>query len=90
MSILSIFNIVIALLSILSCVLVWRIYKLTNSKSMLFFVLAIFWGALFRIIVAIYEFFPETISVTVAIGGFWVFFPIGMFGLLHTLKRFYK
>lgn len=90
MGISSVFSILIALLSILSCVLVWKVYRLTNSKSILFFLLAVSWGAFFRILLAIYEFLPESISVTIAIGGFWVFFPIGMWGLLHTLKRFYK
>lgn len=84
-----IINIVVAILSVITLVLVWQIYRLTRAKSIFFLMLAIAWGSVMRIAVGYFTFITETIRVTELIAGFWVIFPIGMWGLLHTLRKFY-
>jgi len=89
--ILDIVNIGAAVLSIATCVLVWKLYKLTNSHSILSLLFAVLWGASIRVGLAVSLFVPFwTFTNTAAyIAGFWVLFPIGMYGLLRTLRKYY-
>lgn len=88
-----IINVIVALLSVVSCLLVWRLYKLTRVGGLLFFFLAVLWGMLIRIAIVVSFFIPRwdfVPSSPAAIAGFWVFFPIGMYALLKNIERFYK
>jgi hypothetical protein len=78
-------NIVIALLAIALCFIVWKIYKLTRAPSILIFLAAVCWAAVFRILVASIK-----IDATSWMLGYWVLSVIGMFALLRVLRKYIK
>jgi len=87
-----IIDVIVGILSIISTILAWEIYKLTNTRGMLLFALAITWGMIIRVGLSVSIFVPwwEFTNSSAVISGFWVIFPIGMWEVLKLMKKFYK
>jgi len=79
-------NVVIAILALITCYIVWRIYLLTKANSILLILFAMLWALVFRLLLA------STVleRATTWMLGFWILMPIGMYKLLRILKEFIK